>query len=774
MHVVKRNGARERVCFDTITERLQTFAADLHSSIDCAAVAQKVVARMYDGVLTTDLDGLACETAAHMSVTHPDYSRLAARLAASDLHKSTPARFSEAMHVLWHDAQGAPLAKPVISNEVYELSRDHAERLDAAIDMEADFRYSYFGLRTLQKQFLLRARDDNRIVERPQFMLLRVALGVHGADLDRAIEMYQDMSRGDFTPATPTLFNAGTPVAQMASCFLLQMTSDSIDGIFETLRECALISKSAGGIGLSVDKIRATGSRIHGSGGVSNGLVPMLRVFNNTARYVDQGGGKRNGAFAVYLQPWHPDVMEFLELKKNHGKEEARARDLFYAMWIPDLFMRRVVANEPWSLFCPTDCPRLLELHSDAFDDEYARCEAAGLARKQVPAQTIWFAILDSQIETGTPYLLYKDAANRKSNQQNLGLITCSNLCTEILEYTSPEEVAVCNLASIALPRFVRDGVFDFARLRDVVGRVVRNLNRVIDRNHYPLEKARLSNLRHRPTGIGVQGLANVFIELRLPYDAPEARALNRQIFEHMYFAALSASVALAREEGAYASFAGSPLSEGKLQCDLWGVAPTTTELDWDGLRRDVRTYGARNSQLIAPMPTATTAQILGNNECFEPYTSNVFTRRVLAGDFAIVNERLVADLVDVGLWNADMRRRVLQSNGTIQEFEDIPAELRALYKTAWEMSNSVYIDYAADRGPFVCQSQSLNLYLAAPTTPALSSMHVYAWKAGLKTGIYYLHTKPAADAIKFTAVAAKQSPATTTSCPRDCLSCSA
>ena len=775
MHVTKRNGHTEPVCIDKLIRRLSFYAADLIPQVDCSLVAQKVVARVFDGVETTSLDPMASETAAYMSITHPDYGVLAARLAAANLQKQTPPSFSQAMERLADVASQSHTKASLLCTETLSIVRANSHQLNAAILHERDMTYTYFGFRTLERQFLLRC-SEGHIIERPQYMLMRVALGIHGDNISAAIQCYTDMALGFYTHATPTMFNSGTASRQMASCFLLQMKEDSIDGIFQTLRECALISKAAGGIGVSADRIRAAGSRINGSGGTSNGLVPMLRVFNNVARYVDQGGGKRKGAFAVYLQPWHADILEFLELRKNHGIEEARARDLFYGLWIPDIFMRRVRDDQMWPLFCPSDCVRLIETYGSEFDEVFARYEAAGLARRTVRAQKVWMAILESQMETGTPYLLYKDAANAKSNQKHLGVIASSNLCTEIIQYTAPDEIAVCNLASIALPRFVCDNkgtsAFDFDMFRSIVGRVVRNLNCVIDRNAYPHPNAERSNRRHRPIGIGVQGLANVFFALRLPYDSQAARALNVEIFEHMYYAAMYESVALAREFGPYESYEGSPLSQGLLQCDLWGVTPSTQgALDWCALRAAVKQYGARNSLLIAPMPTATTAQILGNNECFEPITSNFLARRVLAGDFCVVNDALVRDLIRLGIWSEALRANILERDGQLQDLTQIPVEVRQIYKTAWEMSNSVYIDMSADRAPFVCQSQSLNLYLAQPTPSSLTSMHMYAWKKGLKTGMYYLHTRPATDAIKFVAVSQAASCATTSSV---CESCSA
>jgi ribonucleoside-diphosphate reductase alpha subunit len=639
-------------------------------------------------------------------------------------------------------------AAPLISGDLKDVILEHGERLNAAIVYDRDFEYDFFGFKTLERSYLL--KTGGKVVERPQHMLMRVALGIHMSDIDAAIETYTLMSEKWFTHASPTMFNAGTPTPQMSSCFLLSMVDDSIEGIYGTLKRCALISKSAGGVGLSASNIRASGSYIRGTNGTSNGLIPMLRVYNNTARFVSQGGGKRQGSFAVYLEPWHGDIMDFLELKKNHGKEEARARDLFYALWIPDLFMKRVEANAEWSLMCPNECPGLVESWGEDFEKLYLGYEAEGKARKTIKAQDLWFAILDAQIETGTPYLLYKDAANRKSNQQNLGTIRCSNLCTEIIEYSSAEEVAVCNLASIALPRFVIDGAFNHQKLYEITYTVTVNLNRVIDNNHYPIPEARTSNMRHRPVGLGVQGLADAFIHLKLPFDSDGARALNRDIFETIYFAALSASCDLAAKEGHYESYPGSPMSKGILQQDMWGVK-ASPRWDWDALRAKIKQHGVRNSLLVAPMPTASTAQILGNNECFEPYTSNLYSRRVLSGEFAVVNKHLLNDLMARGLWTAEIRNQIIAHNGSVQNIPEIPSDLKDLYRTCWEIKQRALIDMAADRGAFIDQSQSFNVFVTDPNYGKLSSMHFYGWKKGLKTGMYYLRTKAAADAIKFT-----------------------
>jgi ribonucleoside-diphosphate reductase alpha chain len=749
MHVVKRDGRREPVQFDKITARIKKLCYGLHDSVDPVKIAMRVIEGVYDGVTTTELDNLAAEVAATNAVSHPDYASLASRIAVSNLHKSTHKSFAETMHELYtyiDPVTGANAS--LIADDVMDIVKDHGEFLDSTIIYDRDFNYDYFGFKTLERSYLLKI--NGKIAERPQHMLMRVAVGIHKDDLDAVAETYQMMSEGWFTHATPTLFNSGTPKPQMSSCFLLTMKEDSITGIYDTLKQCAKISQNAGGIGLAIHDIRATGSYIRGTNGTSNGIVPMLRVFNDTARYVDQGGGKRKGSFAVYIEPWHADIFDFLELKKNHGKEEQRARDLFYALWIPDLFMKRVEENGEWTLMCPNECPGLADVHSEAFEALYTKYESEGKGRKTIKAQDLWFKVLESQIETGTPYMLFKDAANRKSNQQNLGTIRSSNLCTEIIEYTAPDEVAVCNLASIALPKFVTENGFDHDKLFEVTYRVTKNLNRIIDRNYYPIPEARNSNMRHRPIGIGVQGLADAFILLRLPFDSEEARALNREIFETIYYAAATASKDLARAEGAYETFAGSPASRGQLQFDLWGVTPTA-RWEWDILKEEIKQHGLRNSLLLAPMPTASTAQVLGNNECFEPYTSNIYTRRVLSGEFIIVNKHLLRDLTRLGLWNEDMKNRIIAANGSVQHIDDIPDNLKALYRTAWEIPQRSIIDMSADRGAFICQSQSLNVFMENVNAAKLTSMHFYSWKKGLKTGMYYLRTKAATDAIKFT-----------------------
>ncbi len=738
--------------FDKITARVRKLCYGLNDLVDPVKVAMRVIEGLYDGVTTSELDNLAAEIAATMTTAHPDYAKLAARISVSNLHKNTKKSFSETMKDLYEYVNPRTGKKaPLLSDEAYEVIAKNAEVLDSTIIYNRDFGYDYFGFKTLERSYLLKL--NGKIAERPQHMLMRVAVGIHLADMESVIETYELMSKKYFTHATPTLFNSGTPKPQMSSCFLLAMKDDSIDGIYDTLKNTAKISQSAGGIGLSIHNIRATGSYIAGTNGTSNGIVPMLRVFNDTARYVDQGGGKRKGSFAIYVEPWHADIFDFLELKKNHGKEEMRARDLFYAMWIPDLFMKRVETDGEWTLMCPNECPGLFTSHSEEFEKLYVKYEQEGKGRKTIRARELWEKILESQIETGTPYMLYKDAANRKSNQKNLGTIRSSNLCTEILEYTSPDEVAVCNLASIALPMFVKNGTFDHKELFKVTKRVTKNLNRVIDRNYYPIEEARNSNMRHRPIGLGVQGLADTFILLRMPFTSDEAKKLNQEIFETLYFAAVTASMEEAREEGPYSTYKGSPISEGKFQHNLWGIKDEelSGRWDWEKLRKSIKKHGVRNSLLVAPMPTASTSQILGNNECFEPYTSNIYTRRVLSGEFIVVNKHLLEDLVNLGLWNETLKQELMRANGSIQHIEDIPEDIKELYKTVWELSMKDIIDMSRQRGYFIDQSQSLNLFMENANFSKLTSMHFYAWKSGLKTGMYYLRTKAAVDAIKFT-----------------------
>jgi ribonucleoside-diphosphate reductase alpha chain len=748
-YVIKRNGKKESIKFDKVTARLEKLSYSLSPMVNVIDVAKKTIEGIYAGVPTTELDNLAAETAASLTITHPDYAILASRIAVSNLHKNTVKSFSDTMRKLYNYIDIASgKALPLIADDVMQIIEEHADLLDSTIIYDRDYAFDYFGFKTLEKSYLLKI--DGKIAERPQHMYMRVAVGIHKNDIEEAIKTYHLMSERWFTHATPTLFNAGTPKPQMSSCFLLTMKEDSIDGIYDTLKQTAKISQSAGGIGLAIHNIRATGSYIGGTNGTSNGIIPMLRVFNDTARYVDQGGGKRKGAFAVYLEPWHADVFEFLDLRKNHGKEEMRARDLFYALWISDLFMKRVEENGEWSLFCPNEAPGLSDCWGAEFEKLYTSYEAEGRARKTIKAQDLWFAILQSQIETGTPYMLYKDAANGKSNQQNLGTIKSSNLCTEIMEYTSPEEVAVCNLASLALPRFVIDGKFDHQKLYDVTYQATKNLNRIIDNNYYPIEEARTSNMRHRPIGLGVQGLADVFILLRLPFESEFAKMLNKNIFETIYFAAMTASKDLARVDGAYQTYEGSPVSKGIFQFDMWGVTPTD-RWDWAALKAEVKQYGVRNSLLVAPMPTASTSQIFGNNECFEPYTSNIYTRRVLSGEFIIVNKHLLKDLVSLGLWTNSMKNKIIAANGSIQNIAEIPADIKELYKTVWEIKQRNIIDMAADRGAYICQSQSLNLFVDNPTASKLTSMHFHAWKKGLKTGMYYLRSQAATQAVQFT-----------------------
>ena len=754
MLVIKRDGRKESVKFDKITARIEKLSYGLNTEfVKTIEIAKKVIDGLYDGVSTQELDELASETAATLTTKHPDFATLAARIAVSNLHKTTSKSFSSTMKRLYtyvnpKTGENASL----LSKEVYGVINKNAALLDSSIIYDRDFSYDYFGFKTLEKSYLLRL--DGKVVERPQHMLMRVAIGIHMDDMDSVLETYNLLSEKWFTHATPTLFNAGTPKPQLSSCFLLTMKEDSIEGIYDTLKQCAKISQSAGGIGLSIHNVRATGSYIKGTNGVSNGIIPMLRNFDMTARYVDQGGGKRKGSFAIYLEPWHSDIFEFLQLKKNHGKEELRARDLFYAMWIPDLFMKRVESNSDWSLFSPDEAKDLHETYGEEFEKLYEKFEKEGKARKTVKAQDLWFEILEAQIETGNPYILYKDACNIKSNQKNLGTIKSSNLCTEIVEYTSPDEVAVCNLASIALNKFVKDDMtYDHKKLYEITKVITRNLNKVIDVNYYPVEEARNSNMRHRPIGIGVQGLADTFILMRHAFDSPEAKKLNEEIFETIYFGAMEASMEIAKEEGTYKTYEGSPVSKGIFQFDMWGIAPSSKRWDWTKLKREVKKHGVRNSLLLAPMPTASTSQILGNNECFEPYTSNIYTRRVLSGEFIVVNKHLLKDLIKLNLWNESMKDRLMEANGSIQGIKEIPDDIKLLYRTVWEVSQKSIIDMAADRGAYICQSQSMNIHMQDANFGKLTSMHFHAWKKGLKTGLYYLRTKAAADAIKFTIV---------------------
>ena len=754
MLVIKRDGRKESVKFDKITARIEKLSYGLNTKyVKTIEIAKKVIDGLYDGVSTQELDELAAETAATLTTKHPDYATLAARISISNLHKTTSKSFSNTIKRLYtYTNPKTQENASLISKDVYRIINKNAAILDSSIIYDRDFNYDYFGFKTLQKSYLLKL--DGKVVERPQHMLMRVAVGIHHDDIDSVIETYNLLSEKWFTHATPTLFNAGTPKPQLSSCFLLTMQEDSIDGIYNTLKQCAKISQSAGGIGLSIHNVRGTGSYIKGTNGVSNGIIPMLRNFDMTARYVDQGGGKRKGSFAIYLEPWHCDVFEFLQLKKNHGKEELRARDLFYAMWIPDLFMKRVEENENWSLFSPDEAPNLHETYGEEFEKLYTKYEKEGKARKTVKAQDLWFEILESQIETGNPYILYKDHANNKSNQKNLGTIKSSNLCTEIIEYTSPDEVAVCNLASIALNMFVKeDSTYDFQKLYEITKVITRNLNKVIDVNYYPVEEARNSNMRHRPIGIGVQGLADAFILMKFPFDSDEAKKLNKDIFETIYYAAMEASMELSKKEGAYESYKGSPVSKSIFQFDMWGITPDSGRWDWTKLKQKVKKHGVRNSLLLAPMPTASTSQILGNNECFEPYTSNLYTRRVLSGEFIVVNKHLLNDLIELDLWNDKMKDKIMEQNGSIQNINEIPEKIKLLYRTVWEVSQKSIIEMAADRGAYICQSQSMNIHMQDANFGKLTSMHFHAWKLGLKTGLYYLRTKAAADAIKFTIV---------------------
>ena len=752
MLVLKRDGRRESVKFDKITARIEKLCKGLNRDfVEPVKIAQKVIDGLYDGVSTVQLDDLAAEIAASMTTRHPDFAKLAARIAISNLHKVTSGSFSNtAKHMYTYVDDKTGENAPLLSSETYGIIKRNAKKLDETIDYDRDFNYDFFGYKTLERAYLMRL--NGKIVERPQHMLMRVSIGIHGEDIEAATETYDLMSEKWFTHATPTLFNAGTPKPQLSSCFLLTMQDDSINGIYDTLKQCAKISQSAGGIGLSIHNVRATGAYIKGTNGTSNGIIPMLRNFDMTARYVDQGGGKRKGSFAIYLEPWHADIFEFLQLKKNHGKEELRARDLFYAIWISDLFMRRVEENGEWSLFSPDEAKGLEDSYGEGFDKLYKKYEQEGKARRVVKAQDLWFEILESQIETGTPYILYKDHANRKSNQKNLGIIKSSNLCTEIIEYTSKDEVAVCNLASISLSKFVReDKTFDHEKLYQITKVATKNLNKVIDVNYYPVEEARTSNMRHRPVGLGVQGLADAFVMMRLPFESEQAQCINREIFETIYYAAMEASMELAQVEGPYQTYKGSPVSKGIFQFDMWGVTPNSGRWDWYDLKQRVKKYGVRNSLLVAPMPTASTSQILGNNECFEPFTSNMYVRRVLSGEFIVANKYLMHDLIGLGLWDDNMMNKIKAENGSIQNIAEIPADIKKLYKTVWEISQKTIIDMSADRGAYICQSQSLNIHLMNANFGKMTSMHFYAWKKGLKTGMYYLRTKAATDAIKFT-----------------------
>jgi len=759
MQVVKRNGKHEDVSFDKVLNRIQLAAQGLE--VNPTLIAQRTLLRIYDGVKTSELDELAAQLSISLMTTNLDYGTLAARIAVSNHHRNTSDKFTEVVHELANqtmDKTGEPLSN--VSQELVELCKAHGDKINAKIDYDRDYLFDYFGFKTLEKmQYLLR-NTKGKTLERPQHLIMRVSLALWGSvDLDRAFETYDLLSQKYFIHATPTNFNAGTPRQQLSSCFLIQIKADSIVGIYDTLKDCALISKHAGGIGLHIHDIRAKGSLIRGTNGTSNGIVPMLRNFNDTARYVDQGGGKRNGSFAIYLEPWHADVEDFLKLKLNTGSEEERCRDLFYALWIPDLFMERVEQNKPWTLFCPSEAPGLADVYGDEFRALYEKYEQEGRGRKQVDAQKLWFKVLDSQIETGTPYLLYKDAANQKSNQKNLGTIKSSNLCTEVVQYSSPDETAVCNLASIALPTYVEQKQFNYNMLRKVVKVAIKNLNRVIDINFYPTPETKRSNMRHRPVGLGVQGLADVFALMRVPWESEKAAELNQRIFEHIYFAAVESSCECAQQEGPYETFQGSPMSQGIFQYDMWQsngtpVVPLTLDdgtLDWEDLKARVKAHGVRNSLLMAPMPTASTSQILGFNECIEPFTSNIYTRRTLAGEFIVINKYLMRDLEKLGIWSEMMKQQIIARNGSVQGIDQVPESIQKLYKTSWEIKQKTLIDLAVGRGAFICQSQSLNLFVADPNYAKLTSMHFYAWKQGLKTGLYYLRTRAPVMAQKFT-----------------------
>ena len=741
MKVLKRDNTYADMKFDKVTTRISNLMSGLSDKISADKVSQKVFSSMYDGIKTQEIDTLSAEIAIGMITEHPDYESLATRIISSNIQKICPPSFSDAMKKLYDNG--------IIATEIIKIVEEKKEILNKCIKKTRDSEFCFFGLKTLEKNYLQRV--NGTLMETPQYLFLRVSIGIHGDDMKKVQETYDLMSQGYFIHATPTLFNAGTPRPQMSSCFLVASKDDSIDGIFDTLKECAQISKWAGGIGLHIHDIRANKSKIKGTNGISDGIVPMLRVFNNTARYVNQAG-RRKGSIAVYLEPWHADVMEFLELRLNQGDEEARCRDLFLALWIPDLFMRRVSENGNWTLFSPDEVPGLSECYGEEFEKLYLQYESEGKGRQTIPASKIWIAILKSQTETGTPYMLYKDACNEKSNQKNIGVIKNSNLCTEIIEYTSKDETAVCNLASLALPKFVKDDTFDHDKFHKVVRIVTRNLNRVIDKNYYPVKTAEYSNLKHRPIGIGVQGLADVFALLKYPFDSPEAKQLNNEIFETMYHAAITESNQLAKEEGTYETYQGSPMSEGLFQFDLWKETTMFSgRYDWAKLKKMVSKWGVRNSLLVAPMPTASTSQILGNNECFEPYTTNIYLRRTLAGEFVVVNKHLVRDLQELGIWSKDVKDQIIRNNGSIQTISIIPDSIKHIYKTVWEISQKVIIDMAADRGHFIDQSQSMNLHIENPSVPKLSSMHMYAWKKGLKTGMYYLRTKAKSRAIQFT-----------------------
>jgi ribonucleoside-diphosphate reductase alpha subunit len=741
MRVLKRNSSYEDMKFDKVTARISNLTNGLSNNISADKVAQKVFSSMYDGIKTQEIDSLSAEVSIGMITDDPDYEILATRIVASNIQKICPQTFVQAMEIL-HNAH-------IISDELWNVVQNNQDQVNRMIKKSRDSDFGFFGLKTLEKGYL--QRMNGSIIETPQYLFLRVSIGIHGHDLKRVHETYDYMSQGFFIHATPTLFNAGTVRPQMSSCFLVAMKDDSIDGIYDTIKECAQISKWAGGIGLHAHNIRANKSTIKGTNGVSDGIIPMLRVFNATARYVNQAG-RRKGSIAVYIEPWHADIMDFLELRLNQGDEEARCRDLFTALWVPDLFMKRVAEDGNWSLFSSDDAPGLSDCYGQEFEELYTKYEQEGRARNTIPASKIWMAILKSQTETGTPYILYKDACNEKSNQKNLGVIKSSNLCTEIIEYTDKDETAVCNLASIALPKFMTNNEYDYDKLHKAVRILTRNLNRVIDNNYYPTENAKRSNMRHRPIGLGVQGLADVFAKMEIPFDSEQAREINVKIFETIYHASVTESVQLAKEESPYETFDGSPASEGILQFDMWnGETKFSNKYDWDKLKKLVKKHGMRNSLLVAPMPTASTSQILGNNECFEPYTTNIYLRRTLAGEFVVVNKHLVAKLKELNLWSKEIKDNMIANSGSIQNIPEIPQQIKDVYKTVWEISQKSIIDMASDRGRFIDQSQSLNLFIENPTVSKLSSMHMYSWKSGLKTGIYYLRTKAKSKAIQFT-----------------------
>lgn len=760
MQVIKRDGRSEDISFDKILRRVKSIGSEANLTLNYTQFVMRVIDQLHDNITTHQIDELAAEQCATLVTTHPDYGTLASHIVVSNMHKQTDDKFSDAMKRLSSFTNQSGKQTTLLDPNVFSFIEAHSDTLNNMVSDRRDYLLDYFGLKTLERSYLMKV--NGKLVERPQYMFLRVACGIHSLSQEGSIvdtlsaikETYDLMSQKFYTHATPTLFNSGTPRPQMSSCYLIAMEEDSIDGIFNTLKDCAMISKWAGGIGLHVHNVRSEGSHIRGTNGISNGLVPMLRVFNSTARYVDQGGGKRNGSFAVYLEPWHPDILDFLELRKNHGDEETKARDLFYALWVPDLFMKRVKENGSWSLFCPDQCPGLAEVYGAEFEALYTKYEREGKARKIMEARKLFFAVLESQMETGTPYLLYKDAANAKSNQKNLGTIKSSNLCTEIIEYSDKDETAVCNLASLSLSSFVKDDkTFDYEKLVDVSRVVTRNLNKVIDVNFYPTEKTKTSNMRHRPIGIGVQGLADVFARMDLPFHSDSARQINRDIFESIYYGAVYESVELAKKHGSYESYAGSPASEGKLQFDLWNVKPGNTRYDWASLKRRMKKYGLRNSLLLAPMPTASTAQILGNNEAFEPFTNNIYKRRTNAGEFLIVNKYLMKDLLDIGLWSKELKDNIVENGGSIQHIVGIPEHIKNKFKTVWEIPMRHVIDMAADRGAFICQSQSMNLWVEDPTFPILTSMHFHSWQSGLKTGMYYLRRKPKHQPQQFTII---------------------